>query len=348
MLMKEKTPLMPTTPMPSPSAAVAADAHRRGPSTVEEEALPGGHRADEREPVGGSLSDAAEPIAGRGGTANPETAPGGKSAAVPAPSPKDTPEPATERTPKMRAQDVSVSYGEKQALKNVSIDIHDDRVTAFIGPSGCGKSTFLRCLNRMNDTIPSAQVTGKIELDGEDINSSAMDVVQLRARVGMVFQKPNPFPKSIFENVAYGPRIHGLGSSKAELDEIVEKSLKRAGLWDEVKDRLGESGTALSGGQQQRLCIARAIAVDPEVILMDEPCSALDPIATAKIEELIHELRGRYAIAIVTHNMQQAARVSQRTAFFHLGELIEVGKTNEIFTNPRVQRTQDYITGRYG
>ncbi|HEU5285788.1 MAG TPA: phosphate ABC transporter ATP-binding protein PstB [Sphingomicrobium sp.] len=248
----------------------------------------------------------------------------------------------------MRAREVSVSYGDKQALNKVSIDIHDDRVTAFIGPSGCGKSTFLRCLNRMNDTIPTARVTGRIELDGEDIHSSAMDVVQLRARVGMVFQKPNPFPKSIFENVAYGPRIHGLGSSKAELEQIVEKSLKRAGLWDEVKDRLNESGTALSGGQQQRLCIARAIAVDPEVILMDEPCSALDPIATAKIEELIHELRGRYAIAIVTHNMQQAARVSQRTAFFHLGELIEYGKTSEIFTNPRQQRTQDYITGRYG
>jgi phosphate transport system ATP-binding protein len=252
------------------------------------------------------------------------------------------------RPPKMTADDVSVFYGDKQALKGVSIKIHDDRVTAFIGPSGCGKSTFLRCLNRMNDTIPSARVMGRITLDNEDITSSAMDVVQLRARVGMVFQKPNPFPKSIFENVAYGPRIHGLSNSKANLAEIVEKSLRRAGLWDEVKDRLEESGTALSGGQQQRLCIARAIAVDPEVILMDEPCSALDPIATAKIEELIHELRGRYAIAIVTHNMQQAARVSQRTAFFHLGELVEYGKTSEIFTNPRQQRTQDYITGRYG
>lgn len=258
------------------------------------------------------------------------------------------PEPSVERVPKMRAHCISVFYGDKQALKDVSIDIHDDRVTAFIGPSGCGKSTFLRCLNRMNDTIPSARVTGRIELDGEDINGSTMDVVQLRARVGMVFQKPNPFPKSIFENVAYGPRIHGLANSKSELERIVEKSLKRAGLWDEVKDRLQESGTALSGGQQQRLCIARAIAVDPEVILMDEPCSALDPIATARIEELIDELRGRYAIAIVTHNMQQAARVSQRTAFFHLGEMIEYGKTSEIFTNPREQRTQDYITGRYG
>jgi phosphate transport system ATP-binding protein len=255
---------------------------------------------------------------------------------------------AAERTPKMRAKDISVFYGDKRALKDVSIDVHDDRVTAFIGPSGCGKSTFLRCLNRMNDTIPTARVTGRIELDGEDINSPSMDVVQLRARVGMVFQKPNPFPKSIYENVAYGPRIHGLTTNRSELDETVEKSLRRAGLWEEVKDRLQESGTALSGGQQQRLCIARAIAVDPEVILMDEPCSALDPIATARIEELIHELRGRYAIAIVTHNMQQAARVSQRTAFFHLGELVEYGKTSEIFTNPREQRTQDYITGRYG
>ena len=253
-----------------------------------------------------------------------------------------------DREPKMRADDVAVYYGEKQALKGVSIKIYEDLVTAFIGPSGCGKSTFLRCLNRMNDTIPSARVTGKITLDNEDITSAAMDVVQLRARVGMVFQKPNPFPKSIFENVAYGARIHGLATSKTDLAEIVEKSLRRAGLWDEVKDRLEESGTALSGGQQQRLCIARAIAVDPEVILMDEPCSALDPIATAKIEELIHELRGRYAIAIVTHNMQQAARVSQRTAFFHLGELVEYGKTSEIFTNPSQQRTQDYITGRYG
>jgi phosphate transport system ATP-binding protein len=254
----------------------------------------------------------------------------------------------TGREAKMSARKVSVFYGDKQALKDVSIDIHEDRVTAFIGPSGCGKSTFLRCLNRMNDTIPSARVSGRIELDGVDIASAGMDVVQLRARVGMVFQKPNPFPKSIFENVAYGPRIHGLAQSKAELEQIVEKSLKRAGLWDEVRDRLAESGTALSGGQQQRLCIARAIAVDPEVILMDEPCSALDPIATAKIEELIHELRGRYAIAIVTHNMQQAARVSQRTAFFHLGELVEYGKTSEIFTNPRERRTTDYITGRYG
>ena len=250
--------------------------------------------------------------------------------------------------PKMTAEHVKVFYGEKQAIDDVSIDIHQEDVTAFIGPSGCGKSTFLRTLNRMNDTVASARVEGDIRLDGEDIYAKSMDVVQLRARVGMVFQKPNPFPKSIYENVAYGPLIHGLASGKAEMDRIVEQSLTRAGLWAEVKDRLSDSGTALSGGQQQRLCIARAIAVDPEVILMDEPCSALDPIATAKIEELIHELRGRYAIVIVTHNMQQAARVSQRTAFFHLGHLVEYGATNDMFTNPREQRTIDYITGRYG
>ncbi|MGD9664054.1 MAG: phosphate ABC transporter ATP-binding protein PstB [Novosphingobium sp.] len=248
----------------------------------------------------------------------------------------------------MRANNVSVFYGAKQAIDNVSINIPVEHVTAFIGPSGCGKSTFLRSLNRMNDTIPNARVEGEILLDGEDIYQSGMDVVQLRARVGMVFQKPNPFPKSIFENIAYGPRIHGLADGKDELDQIVERSLRRAGLWEEVKDRLTDSGTALSGGQQQRLCIARAIAVEPEVILMDEPCSALDPIATAKIEELIDELRGNYAIVIVTHSMQQAARVSQRTAFFHLGKMVEYGPTTEIFTNPREVRTQDYITGRYG
>ncbi|MFC3581719.1 phosphate ABC transporter ATP-binding protein PstB [Sphingomonas hylomeconis] len=251
-------------------------------------------------------------------------------------------------TIKMSAKNVNVFYGTKQAITDVSIDVDQDEVTAFIGPSGCGKSTFLRTLNRMNDTVASAKVTGDIRLDGEDIYAPSMDVVQLRARVGMVFQKPNPFPKSIFENVAYGPRIHGLAANKTDLAEVVEKSLKRAGLWEEVKDRLSESGTALSGGQQQRLCIARAIAVDPEVILMDEPCSALDPIATARIEELIHELKGRYAIVIVTHNMQQAARVSQRTAFFHLGTLVEYGNTSDIFTNPRQERTKDYITGRYG
>jgi phosphate transport system ATP-binding protein len=250
--------------------------------------------------------------------------------------------------PKMRTRDVSVFYGDKQAVDSVSIEIPQEFVTAFIGPSGCGKSTFLRALNRMNDTIPTVRVEGTIELDGEDIYKSKMDVVQLRARVGMVFQKPNPFPKTIYENVAYGPRIHGLAEGKSELDAIVEKSLRRAGLWDEVKERLTDSGTALSGGQQQRLCIARAIAVQPEVILMDEPCSALDPIATARIEELIDELRGRYAIVIVTHSMQQAARVSQRTAFFHLGKMVEYGDTSEIFTNPREVRTKDYITGRYG
>jgi phosphate transport system ATP-binding protein len=324
----EKMPLNATTPVPMPSTAIAADAAR-----------------DQRDEMGGPDS-APEP------STLDQRPPANRSAPVVEVGPDATldtgPDSATANPAKMHAEDIHVFYGEKEALKGVSIDIHDERVTAFIGPSGCGKSTFLRCLNRMNDTIPGARVTGEITLDGNDINGPDMDVVQLRARVGMVFQKPNPFPKSIFENVAYGPRIHGLAQGKTELDAIVEKSLKRAGLWDEVKDRLQESGTALSGGQQQRLCIARAIAVDPEVILMDEPCSALDPIATAKIEELIHELRGRYAIAIVTHNMQQAARVSQRTAFFHLGEMVEYGRTKDIFTNPRETRTQDYITGRYG
>jgi phosphate transport system ATP-binding protein len=261
---------------------------------------------------------------------------------------KDAPVVATTAHPKISTRNVNVYYGDKQAIHDVSIDVDMDNVTAFIGPSGCGKSTFLRSINRMNDTVIGARVEGQIMLDGEDVYASSMDVVQLRARVGMVFQKPNPFPKSIYDNVAYGPRIHGLASGKAELDQIVESSLTRAGLWTEVKDRLADSGTALSGGQQQRLCIARAIAVDPEVILMDEPCSALDPIATARIEELIHDLRGKYAIIIVTHNMQQAARVSQRTAFFHLGNLIEFGETSDIFTNPREDRTKDYITGRYG
>jgi phosphate transport system ATP-binding protein len=249
---------------------------------------------------------------------------------------------------KMRARDVSIYYGAKQAIDNVSIDIPTKFVTAFIGPSGCGKSTFLRALNRMNDTIPSARFEGEITLDGEDIYRSGMDVVQLRARVGMVFQKPNPFPKSIYENVAYGPRIHGLAQGKAELDQIVESSLQKAALWNEVKDRLQQSGTGLSGGQQQRLCIARAIAVSPEVILMDEPCSALDPIATAKVEELIDELKQNFTIVIVTHSMQQAARVSQRTAMFHLGYLVEEGATDKMFTNPDDRRTQDYITGRFG
>jgi phosphate transport system ATP-binding protein len=249
---------------------------------------------------------------------------------------------------KISARNVNVFYGAKQAIDNVSINVATEHVTSFIGPSGCGKSTFLRALNRMNDTIPACRVEGKIELDGEDIYGNSLDVVQLRARVGMVFQKPNPFPKSIYENVAYGPRIHGITANKTDLDGIVEKSLRRAGLWDEVKDRLSDPGTALSGGQQQRLCIARAIAVSPEVILMDEPCSALDPIATARIEELIDDLKGRYAIVIVTHSMQQAARVSQRTAFFHLGAMVEYGNTSDIFTNPREERTKDYITGRYG
>jgi len=249
---------------------------------------------------------------------------------------------------KIAVKNVSVFYGEKQALHEVSLDIPDKTVTAFIGPSGCGKSTFLRCMNRMNDTIQGCKVTGRIEMDGEDVNDRTVDPVLLRAQVGMVFQKPNPFPKTIYENVAYGPKIHGLTTNKSELDDIVHASLKRAGLWDEVADRLHSAGTGLSGGQQQRLVIARAIAVNPEVILMDEPCSALDPIATAKIEELIDELRERYCIVIVTHSMAQAARVSQRTAFFHMGRLIEHGPTEDIFTNPHERRTLDYITGRFG
>ncbi|WP_295226291.1 phosphate ABC transporter ATP-binding protein PstB [uncultured Brevundimonas sp.] len=249
---------------------------------------------------------------------------------------------------KIAARDVSVFYEGKQALYDVSLDIPDKTVTALIGPSGCGKSTFLRTMNRMNDTIAGAKVTGRIAMDGEDINDRSIDPVLLRARVGMVFQRPNPFPKSIYENVAYGPKIHGLVSSKAEMDEVVEKALKRAGLWDEVADRLQSSAMGLSGGQQQRLVIARAIAVNPEVILMDEPCSALDPIATARIEELIDELRERFCIVIVTHSMAQAARVSQRTAFFHMGRLVETGDTEDIFQNPRERRTLDYITGRFG
>ena len=255
---------------------------------------------------------------------------------------------AAAENPVFSCRDVNVYYGGKQALKNVTIDVARRQVLAMIGPSGCGKSTFLRCLNRMNDTIPGARVTGSITLDGSDIHDERRDVVQLRARVGMVFQKPNPFPKSIYDNVAYGPRIHGLAGSRAHLDDIVCTSLTRAGLWDEVKDRLSGPGTGLSGGQQQRLCIARTIAVQPEVILMDEPCSALDPVATARIEDLIDELRESYAIVIVTHSMQQAARVSQRTAYFHLGELIEVGDTDRVFTNPRHRLTEDYITGRFG
>lgn len=251
-------------------------------------------------------------------------------------------------TPRMTCRDVQVFYGDKQAINKMSIDVASNEVLAMIGPSGCGKSTFLRCLNRMNDTVLSCRVTGEIRLDGTDIYQPSVDVVPLRARVGMVFQKPNPFPKSIYDNIAYGPKIHGLTKNKEELDEIIETSLIRAGLWDEVKDRLQDPGTGLSGGQQQRLCIARTIAVSPEVILMDEPCSALDPIATARVEELIAELRTQFSIVIVTHSMQQAARVSQRTAYFHLGDLIEVGATEKVFTNPLHQLTEDYITGRFG
>ena len=249
---------------------------------------------------------------------------------------------------KMQTRDLEVFYGEKQALHGVSLEIRANEVTSLIGPSGCGKSTYLRCLNRMNDVVPGCRVRGDVTLDGEDIYDPDLDVVKLRARVGMVFQKPNPFPKSIYENVAYGPRIHGVARSRAELDELVRRSLEKAGLLEEVENRLEDPGTSLSGGQQQRLCIARAIAVSPEVILMDEPCSALDPIATARVEELIDELREQFTIVIVTHSMQQAARVSQRTAFFHLGLLVEEGDTEKIFTNPAEQRTQDYITGRFG
>ena len=252
------------------------------------------------------------------------------------------------RDPIMTAKSVNVFYGEKHAVKNVTLDIGHNQVLAMIGPSGCGKSTFLRCLNRMNDTIAGARVDGVITLDGQDIYDRRQDVAQLRARVGIVFQKPTPFPQSIYANVAYGPRIHGLAKSRGEMDELVNTSLQRAGLWDEVKDRLSQPGTSLSGGQQQRLCIARTIAVSPEVILMDEPTSALDPIASARIEDLIDELKANFAIAIVTHNMQQAARVSQRTAYFHMGDLVEVGPTNLVFTNPQQKLTEDYITGRFG
>ena len=249
---------------------------------------------------------------------------------------------------KISAQGAQVFYGEKHAIKDVNVEILDKTVTAFIGPSGCGKSTFLRCINRMNDTIDAARVEGRILLDGEDIYDKRVDPVQLRAKVGMVFQKPNPFPKSIYDNVAYGPRIHGLARNRAELDEIVEKSLRGAALWNEVKDRLADPGTGLSGGQQQRLCIARAVATQPEVLLIDEPCSALDPIATGQVEELIDQLRQEFSVVIVTHSMQQAARVSQKTAFFHLGNLVEYGATDDIFTRPRDPRTESYISGRIG
>ena len=249
---------------------------------------------------------------------------------------------------KLSAKDVRVFYGDNEALHGVDLDIKEHEVIAFIGPSGCGKSTFLRCFNRMNDTIDGCRVTGSIRLDDEEIYDPSLDPVLLRAEVGMVFQKPNPFPKSIYENIAYGPRLHGLTKSRSELNDVVEKSLRRAGLWDEVKDRLDQPGTGLSGGQQQRLCIARTIAVSPEVILMDEPCSALDPIATGKVEQLIEELSSHYTIVVVTHNMQQAARISDRTAFFHMGDLVEIGPTTELFTRPRESRTEDYITGRFG
>ena len=249
---------------------------------------------------------------------------------------------------KVKADNVRLWYGQTQALHDLNLNIYENEVTALIGPSGCGKSSFLRCLNRMNDLIPSVRIEGQVTLDGEDIYDPEVDVVQLRSNVGMVFQKPNPFPKSIYENIAYAPRLHGIVNSRRELDELVEHSLKRAGLWREVSDRLQTPGTALSGGQQQRLCIARAIAVNPEVILMDEPASSLDPLATATIEELIDELKDRYTIAIVTHNLQQAARVAGYTAFFHMGEIVEFNDTDTLFTNPREQKTEDYITGRYG
>jgi phosphate transport system ATP-binding protein len=287
----------------------------------------------------------------RGVEAGLNLKPSSRKLAMPAPEPRPggaASAPLSAADAVFSCRDVNVFYGDKQALKNISIDIGRKQVLSMIGPSGCGKSTFLRCLNRMNDTIPGARVTGSILLEGRDIHDKSQDVVQLRAQVGMVFQKPNPFPKSIFDNVAYGPRIHGLAHGSAELDDIVCTSLRRAGLWEEVKDRLSRPGTSLSGGQQQRLCIARTIAVQPEVILMDEPCSALDPIATARIEDLIDELRESYTIVIVTHSMQQAARVSQRTAYFHLGELIEVGETDRVFTNPRQKLTEDYISGRFG
>lgn len=258
------------------------------------------------------------------------------------------PEAQLAQNTKISAKGVQVYYGENHAVKDVSVEIEDKAVTAFIGPSGCGKSTFLRCINRMNDTIDIARMEGQILIDGNDIYDPRVDPVQLRAKVGMVFQKPNPFPKSIYDNVAYGPRIHGLSKNKADLDDIVERALRRGAIWDEVKDRLDAPGTGLSGGQQQRLCIARAVATEPEVLLMDEPCSALDPIATAQVEELIDELRRNYSVVIVTHSMQQAARVSQKTAFFHLGNLVEFGETDKIFTTPEDPRTESYITGRIG
>ncbi len=308
--MKEKLPI---TPVPMPSVAIAAEAREADLTT-------------------------------------PEVAAGTASAPSldhPSPEPSSLPPIDPSKTPKMRTRHVDVFYGDKQAINGVSIDIHEDRVTAFIGPSGCGKSTFLRCLNRMNDHIPNVRIDGQVFLDDQPLYSPDVDPVVLRRQVGMVFQKSNPFPKSIFENVAFGPRIHGIRDRHA-LQEIVERSLHQAALWEEVADRLEKSALELSGGQQQRLCIARALAVEPEVLLMDEPASALDPIATAKVEELIHELKEHYTIVIVTHNMQQAARVSDITAYFYLGRLIEVGPTEQLFTNPTRQETEDYITGRFG
>jgi phosphate transport system ATP-binding protein len=317
-----------------PASQPAARASSAGPATVAN---------------GAAAADRAEVAARRADEGGLNLKPSGRVAAGTADGRSaGAPETQMIADPVFACRDVSVYYGAKQALKNVSIDVGRRQVLAMIGPSGCGKSTFLRCLNRMNDTIPGARVTGSIMLDGRDIHAAGQDAAQLRARIGMVFQKPNPFPKSIYDNVAYGPRIHGLARGRAQLDDIVCTSLTRAGLWDEVKERLSSPGTGLSGGQQQRLCIARTIAVQPEVILMDEPCSALDPVATARIEDLIDELRESYAIVIVTHSMQQAARVSQRTAYFHLGELIEVGDTDRVFTNPRHRLTEDYITGRFG
>jgi phosphate transport system ATP-binding protein len=334
---------------PQPAATPAASGPVRGNGAGAGAAATPGNGSGGK-PVAPGAPAGAEPPARHVGESGLNLKPSGRvHVAVRAEtSPRAAPEQTVIADPVFSCRDVNVYYGAKQALKNVTIDVGRREVLAMIGPSGCGKSTFLRCLNRMNDTIPGARVTGSITLDGSDIHDERRDVVQLRARVGMVFQKPNPFPKSIYDNVAYGPRIHGLTSSRAHLDDIVCTSLTRAGLWDEVKERLGRPGTGLSGGQQQRLCIARTIAVQPEVILMDEPCSALDPVATARIEDLIDELRELYAIVIVTHSMQQAARLSQRTAYFHLGELIEVGDTDRVFTNPRHRLTEDYITGRFG
>jgi len=340
------------------------ETHDQSPEELQPERPPAGANGGASGPAtGGNGSAGAYPAIGRpagsalpGAPARPLVGESGlnlkPSGRVPAgqahEAGREVPQEGPIADPVFSCRKVNVFYGDKQALKDVSIDVGPRQVLAMIGPSGCGKSTFLRCLNRMNDTISGARVTGSITLHGRDIHAEQQDAVQLRARIGMVFQKPNPFPKSIYDNVAYGPRIHGLARSHAQLDDIVCTSLTRAGLWDEVKDRLRSPGTGLSGGQQQRLCIARTIAVQPEVILMDEPCSALDPIATARIEDLIDELRESYAIVIVTHSMQQAARVSQRTAYFHLGELVEVGDTDRVFTNPRHRLTEDYITGRFG